>query len=128
MNPLTLLKLVPWVLLAAACIFAGVEGLQIRARDVTIAKQTADMAGMKAQQAENIAAAQKAARDAMQADIDKGNAIAADLRRDLADQTEKRNAAEVSLAAVQVAPAPPGCPEPMSLPVVGSFIAGLPNQ
>src|SRR4051812_34957217 len=88
----------PWVLLILACAI-GIGGtgwyrMKWQSGEVKIAQKDAAIAGMKAQQAANIAAAEKAVRERLQADIAKGNAVAADLRKDLASQQEKLNAAE----------------------------------
>lgn len=128
MNPLTLLKLVPWALILAIGIFAGIERIQISNRDVTIAQKDTALKGMQAQQAENIAAAQSKVRAVMQADLDYSNKLVADYAGEIASLQEKQNAAEVSVAAVPVEPVAQGCPDPMSLPVVGAFARGLPDK
>jgi hypothetical protein len=127
-NPLTLLKLAPWALVLLVGIFAGIERVQISNRDVTIAQKDTALKGMQAQQAENIAAAENKVRTAMQADLDRTNALVRDLQADNDARQEKQNAAEVAVAAVPVEPAAKGCPDPMSLPVVGRFIVGLPDR
>lgn len=130
-----LLKNPAWLLVIALGVFAGFERIEITARDLTIANRDTTIAqkdsalkGMQAQQEANIAAAQKAARDAMQADLDRTNALVRDLQADKDALQEKQNAAEVAVAAVPVAPDAPGCPDPMSLPVVRAFSGSLPDR
>jgi hypothetical protein len=127
-NPLTLLKLAPWALVLLVGIFAGVERVQISNRDVTIAQKDTALKGMQAQQAENIAAAEKKVRDAMQADLDYSTKLVANYAGEIAELQEKQNAAEVSVAAVPVEPVAKGCPDPMSLPVLRAFTSGLPDR
>jgi hypothetical protein len=125
---LTILKLAPWALVLLVGIFAGVERVQISGRDVTIAQKETALKGMQAQQAENIAAAESKVRAAMQADLEHSNKLVADYAGEIAELQEKQNAAEVSVAAIPVEPVAKGCPDPMSLPVVGAFVRGLPDQ
>jgi hypothetical protein len=126
-NPLTLLKLAPWALVLLVGIFAGIERVQISNRDVTIAQKDTALKGMQAQQAENIAAAEKKVRTAMQADLDYSAKLVANYAGEIAELQEKQNAAEVSVATAPVIATAPGC-DPMALPVVGAFMRGLPDR
>jgi hypothetical protein len=64
----------------------------------------------------------------MQADLDYSTKLVANYAGEIAELQEKQNAAEVAVAAVPVEPVAKGCPDPMSLPVVGRFIVGLPDR
>lgn len=121
-----------WLALGVAALVAigwiGLLKLELAHRDTRIAELHSDIDGMKAQQADNIARAEKAVRERLQAEIDVNKQIIEGLNAEKAALQEKANAAEVSLAAIPVAPTPTGCPDPMSLPVVGAFLHGVPER
>jgi hypothetical protein len=120
--------ILPLLLVAGIAIDDGLLRIDYADQKVTIAQKDTALKGMQAQQAENIAAAEKKVRTAMQADLDRTNALVRDLQADNDARQEKQNAAEVSVAAVPVEPVAKGCPDPMSLPVLRAFTSGLPDR
>lgn len=118
--------------LGVLCLLLGLafgwEYVTVQERNVTIAQKDTALAAMKAQQEANIAAAERKVRLAMQADIDKGNKLVAELQAQTAQRQEKENAAETAVAAAADVPTAAGCPEPMSLPVLRAFRGGLPDE
>jgi hypothetical protein len=121
-----------WLLPLAMCLGLAIDDGLLRIdyaeQKVTIAQKDTALKGVQAQQAENIAAAEKKVRTAMQADLDRTNALVRDLQADNDARQEKQNAAEVAVAAVPVEPVAKGCPDPMALPVLRAFTAGLPDR
>lgn len=111
--------LLPLVALFVVSTDDGIRRLQVANRNVTIAE-------MKAQDALNIAAAEKAVREFHEADAKKTAGIIADLNTEKSDLERKLNAASIALAEVPPPVEPPGCPDPMARADVAAFLAGLP--
>lgn len=118
------LSLAPYIALGAVILGLGIDdGIQrvkVDDRDVTIANDVA-------QEAKNVAAAKQAVLDAAAKDALATNAILTKLQADNAALTKESADAQVALATAPVVSAPPGCPDIMASPLVGSFLRSLPN-
>lgn len=114
----------PWALCAVIAA-AGVITTVIERSNYLGA--VADLRTEQADRARDVAAAEKAVRDAMQQDAERSAGIIASLRNDTRSLEERLDAARTSMVKVPVFVTPKGCPDVMSSPAVRSFIDGLPD-
>lgn len=115
-----LLGILSAILLVGGGVAFGWEYTTVQERDATIAS-------MKAQEAINVAAAEKVVRDAAAKDAAKTDALVTQLQSDLADQQKAGADARVALASIPTVTAAPGCPDIMASPLIAAFTNGLPN-
>ncbi len=114
------LALAPYLGILAALAFGGWEYTTVKERDARISS-------MQAQEAKNVAAAEKAVRDAAAKDAAKTDALVTQLQADNSALQKEAADARVSLATAPIVAVTPGCPDIMQSPVVGAFLRGLPN-